>query len=30
VILPKLRAWMSTNSWIVSEFVILLFLVLSL
>ncbi|MGH2774846.1 MAG: GAP family protein [Actinomycetota bacterium] len=30
VILPKLRAWMNANSWIVSEFVILLFLVLSL
>ena len=30
VILPKLRTWMNANSWIVSEFVILLFLILSL
>lgn len=30
VILPKIRAWMNANSWIVSEFVIVLFLVLSL
>jgi hypothetical protein len=27
VILPKIRAWMNANSWIVSEFVIVLFLV---
>lgn len=30
VVLPKIRAWMNANSWIVSEFVIVLFLVLSL
>jgi threonine/homoserine/homoserine lactone efflux protein len=29
-ILPKVRAWMNTNSWIVSELVIVFFLILSL
>jgi threonine/homoserine/homoserine lactone efflux protein len=30
VLLPKLRTWMSTNSWVVSEAIILLFLVLTI
>jgi hypothetical protein len=29
-ILPKVRAWMNTNSWVVSEFVIVFFLIISL
>jgi hypothetical protein len=30
VVLPRLRDWMTTNSWIVNEIVIGLFLVISL
>jgi len=30
VILPKMRAWMNTNSWIVSEIVIVFFLVVTI
>jgi Sap, sulfolipid-1-addressing protein len=29
-ILPKIRAWMNAHSWMVSEFVLMLFLILSL
>jgi hypothetical protein len=29
-ILPKVRAWMNTNSWIISELVIVFFLIMSL
>lgn len=29
-VLPKVRQWMNTNSWIVSEAVILFFLVMTL
>jgi hypothetical protein len=29
-VLPKMRNWMQTNSWIVSEIVILFFLVMTI
>ena len=30
ILLPKLRDWMSTNSWVVSEAVIVFFLILTI